>query len=191
MKHTLLFASIALSACTTSVPPSGPAIFPDTELYTGNDPAGDRFAVTIAVTGGSGMTWASSDDAVATVTGTDSLGTVVAKQPGSATITVTGSGQTMSVPLTVTAYSADDMASGASAYQQSACGGCHGAGGPDITPSGIGKHSDAQVLAAVTAGMNPEGGAVSIGASAHSFATGPGIVAYLRSLSPGTPKADD
>ena len=67
-------------------------------------------------------------------------------------------------------------------------------GDNDISPSGIGKHTDAELLTAVTAGTNPEGGAIEV---AHSFAVAPssassrGICAYMRSLPPGTPVNDD
>ncbi len=71
--------------------------------------------------------------------------------------------------------------------------GCHDASGPDVTPSGIGKHTDAQLQATVLSGQNPEGGEVAIGAARHSFAMAPmpGIIAYMRSLPPGVPHADE
>ena len=89
------------------------------------------------------------------------------------------------------------LTAGSTAFTQTytcAKSGCHDSAGPDISPSDIGKHTDTQIQAAVTMGANPEGGDISIGAAAHSFAlTGDevlGICAYLRALPPGTPVPD-
>jgi len=95
---------------------------------------------------------------VATVSGTDALGTVVAHKAGSTTITALASGATRMIPLTVAAYSASDLAAGATAYTTTyscAKSGCHDASGPDVSPSGIAKHTDAQLVAVITAGENP------------------------------------
>lgn len=143
----------------------------------------------------SGMSWSSVDPSIATVSGTDELGTVVAVKAGSTTITAKAGGTVMPIPLTVISYTAAQLSAGQSAYQSSNCGSCHNATGPDISPSDIGKHTDQQIMDAVVSGKNPEGGDVSIGAAAHSFAlTGDakvGIAAYLRSLTPGTPVPDN
>jgi mono/diheme cytochrome c family protein len=149
--------------------------------------------------GGTGVTWASTDTTIATVSGTDALGTVTALKAGSTTITATAGGTTLSVPLTVNSYSTSDRMAGATAFTTFSCASaaCHGAGGPDISPSDIGKHTDAQILASVTMGANPEGGPISIGAAAHTFAItagspeARGISAYLRTLPPGTPVQDN
>jgi hypothetical protein len=167
---------------------------------SGADPVagGASYKLTIAASGSTGVTWKSSDTTIATVAGTDILGTVVALKAGTAIITATG-GNSVSVPLTVMNYAAADLSAGRTAFETTytcAKSGCHDAMGPDVTPSGVGKHTDAQLQAVVTSGMNPEGGVVSIGAAAHSFAivsgtpAYAGIVAYMRSLPPGTPKQD-
>ncbi len=199
----LLFIAACAVGCSSSTPPAaGLTVFPSTTLYSGSDPAGGgaSYKVTIAASGASGVAWTSSDLAVATVSGTDALGTVVAVKAGSATISATAGGATKSIPLTVAAYPAADLAAGATSFKTTyscAKAGCHDAGGPDVSPSGIGKHTDAQLLAVITMGANPEGGSVSIGAPNHSFAIpansaeSRGICAYLRSLPPATPVADE
>ncbi|MDB4956922.1 MAG: hypothetical protein JWO36_4491 [Myxococcales bacterium] len=196
----IAIALLGLFGCTTG---SGESltIYPLTTLFSGADPAGGgaTYKVTIGAKGASGLTWTSTDPTVATVTGTDSLGTVVSLKEGAATITATSAaGSHQSLPLLVMSYAASDLAAGQAAYDMYSCAksGCHDLGGPDITPSGIGKHTDPQLLATVTTGFNPEGGEVSIGAAMHSFpiAAGTpeyvGIVAYMRSLPPGIPKPD-
>ncbi|MEO7732142.1 MAG: Ig-like domain-containing protein [Kofleriaceae bacterium] len=204
MPLLVLVAACAVGCGSSATPPGSDefTVFPSTTLYSGIDPAGGgaSYKVTIAASHATGVTWASLDPTVATVSGTDALGTVVALKAGSTTITALASGATEMIPLTVAAYSASDLAAGATAYTTTyscAKSGCHDASGPDVSPSGIAKHTDAQLVAVITAGENPEGGAVSIGAANHSFAipansaASRGICAYLRSLPPGTPVPDE
>jgi hypothetical protein len=178
--------------------PATPKVFPATQLYSGvNSGGGAQDRVAIAAQDATGIAWSSMDQTIASVTGTDQLASVVANQTGSTMIAATVAGMTFSIPITVNAYDAADLAAGQNAFEHTyMCGGCHsgpGGDGPDITPSGIGKHSDAQILTVVTTGITPEGAPVKIGAASHSFAVSPGsaesrgIPAYLRSLTPGTP----
>jgi hypothetical protein len=192
----MLFATMLAAGCAAS-PTSGgmPSVYPDEQLYASVYEGGHAPGkVTISAMNASSMAWSIADTSIATVTGTDELGTVTAEKAGTTTITAKAGGVTMPIPLTVISYTSAQLAAGTTAYQTFNCGSCHSASGPDITPSDIGKHTDQQILAATVSGANPEGGAVSIGAAAHSFAvTGDamvGISAYLRSLTPGTPVPD-
>lgn len=192
MRASLLL--LMLSACIDSSAPTGSAdsitLFPTT-VYTGADESATRYAVPIAASGASGMSWLSSDPALAGVTGTDRSATVTALKEGAITITAKAGSESASAMVIVTHYSAAQRMAGAQSYTKLACAGCH-ASASDITPSGVGKHTDAQLLAAVTQGANPEGGDISIGKANHSFAADPGIVAYLRSLAPeGIPHDDN
>ena len=197
MRAVLVFW--VLAGCTKSSSESL-TLYPTTTLFSGADPAGGGMPdqVTIAASHASHVTWGSTDISVATVTGTATLGTVSVLKEGNATITATTSSSHASLPLLVTAYAASDLAAGTTAFATYDCAksGCHDATGSDISPSGIAKHTDPQLAAAITTGYNSEGGEVSIGAAAHSFpiAAGTpeyvGIVAYLRALPPGTPVPD-
>jgi hypothetical protein len=166
-------------------------LFPTT-VYTGVEAGGPTYAVPIAASGATGMSWSSSDVGVVTVTGNDTEALVDGAKDGMATVTAKAGTQSASAMIVVTSYTAAQRMAGAQSFTKYNCGGCHASVGADISPSGIGKHSDAQVLAAATQGANPEGGDISIGKAAHSFAADPGIVAYVRSLAPaGVPHADD
>jgi hypothetical protein len=186
-----------LSGCVSSVEPSDALdVFPDTTLYSGveSGAGAKQYQVTISATAGASVTWQSMDPSIASVTGTNTLGTVSALKVGSTTIVATSGGKSVQIPLTIESYSASDRMSAASMYTTTcAASGCHDATGPDVSPSGIGKHSDQQLHDVVISGMNPEGGPVSIGAAAHSFGTAPmpGMIEYMRSLPPGVPHRDD
>jgi hypothetical protein len=196
----ILLVSLVLSGCggdmtmgTNAANTAGaPVLFP-TAVYTGFDETG-HYSVPVAASGATGLTWSSSDPSVASVSGTDASATITGLKAGSATITASAAGATATVTVTVATYVAADKTAGQAAYGSHGCSnkGCHDASGPDITPSGIGKHTDAQLIAAATMGANPEGGDISIGAAAHSFKSVPnGIAAYLRSLpSMGIPNQD-
>lgn len=202
-RYAVMFLALFGGACATNDSSGGGgegfSVFPSTTLYSGVESGGGAtYKVTIAAMNGKGVVWASADPSIATVSGTDALGTVTSLKAGSTMITATAGGTTLSIPLVVASYrSSDRMA--ASAMWSGTCskGGCHDASGPDVSPSGIAKHTDAQLDTVVTTGMNPEGGAVAIGAAAHSFVIASdspafaGIVATMRSLPPGTPKQDD
>jgi hypothetical protein len=166
-------------------------LFPTT-VYTGVEAGGSTYAVPIAASGATGMSWVSSDSSVASVSGSDTEGTVDGVKAGMAQVTASAGMQSAAAMVVVASYTATQRMAGAQSYMKFNCVGCHGNGGPDITPSGIGKHTDAQILAAATQGANPEGGDISIGKAAHSFAADPGIVAYVRSLAPaGVPHPDN
>jgi len=202
-RYVVVFVALLVGACASSDTGGGGeafSVFPNTTLYSGVESGAGAatYKVTIAASNGSGVVWASADPSIATVTGTDALGTVTALKAGSTTITATAGGTKLSIPLVVATYSTSDRMA-ASGMWSGTCskGGCHDASGPDVSPSGIGKHTDMQLDTVVTMGQNPEGGDVSIGKAAHSFAIASGtpafagIVATMRSLPPGTPKQDD
>ena len=170
-----------------------PDVFP-TVAYAGVEDTGATYAVPIAVSNATGVKWSSDDSAHATASGGDASGTIKAVAAGSANVKVSAGGTTVTIPVTVTAYKAADRALGAAAYASKGCAGCHeAAGGPDITPSGIGKHSDEEVIGAFNDGQNPEGGPIS--QPNHRFGVDSsakvGLVAHLRSLpAKETPKPD-
>src|SRR5207248_2688600 len=135
-----------------------PVLFP-LAVYTGVDEGGG-YTTGVSASGGTGIVWSSGDDSIASVAGTDALGTITAKKAGSTTVVATA-GTAASVTVKVTQYVAADKIAGMALYMTKGCGAaaCHGAGGPsDISPSGVGKHSDAEILSAVNLAMNPEGG---------------------------------
>ena len=202
-RYAVVFIASLVGACASDPGGGGGgdafSVFPDTTLYSGVESGAGAvtYKVTIAASNGKGVVWASADPSIATVTGTDALGTVTALKAGSTTITATAGGMKLSIPLVVATYAVSDrMAANGMWTGTCSKGGCHDPGGPDVTPSGIGKHPDMQLDAVVTMGQNPEGGDVSIGRAAHSFAIASGtpafagIVAQMRSLPPGTPVKD-
>jgi mono/diheme cytochrome c family protein len=177
--------------------PGALSVFPDT-AYTGVDDGGGKYVVPVAVSNGAKVTWSSSDATIATVSGDDASATVSPVKAGTVTITAKAGTQSATMTVTVQTYVASARAAGQTAFATYKCASCHGAAGtPDITPSGICKHTDAQIEAAVTQGTNPEGGDIKIGKAAHSFAIAPsdaafaGIAAFLRSQTPeGIPTPD-
>jgi hypothetical protein len=186
-------ALLLVTACGGDSPSAGgtAVLFPE-HVNTGFD-QNRGYAVPVAASGATGITWTSSDPGVATVTGTDALATITGVAAGTVTITAKATG-TASVTVDVKAYVAGDAATGKTSFDTLGCAaaGCHTPSGPDITPSGLGKHTDAEILAAITQGQNPEGGELSTGAANHSFAAEATIVTYLRSLAPaGTPIDDE
>jgi hypothetical protein len=199
MKMSPIMCTFVLAAgCASPASSSGPSIFPDTQIYGAVYAGGaSPGKITISAMNATGLTWTSQDPSVATVSGSATLGTVTSLKAGSTMIVASAGGQTMPLPITINSYTAAQLTAGQAAFQAQSCASsaCHSASGPDISPSDIGKHTDAQILAAVTQGKNPEGGDISIGAANHSFAlTGDattGISAYLRSLPPGTPTPDN
>lgn len=198
MRH-LLFTMLVAAGCAASPPDStggGPTVFPSEQIfaavYTGGGATGK---VTISAMDATGMSWSSADGSVASVAGNDTLATVTGLKAGSTTITATAGGQTISIPLQVISYTAAQLAAGQSAFTSNNCASCHTGSELDVSPSDIGKHTDAQILAAAAHGQNPEGGDISIGAAMHSFPLSGdaqiGIAAYLRSLTPGVPVDDN
>lgn len=176
--------------------PATLSVFPAT-VFSGVDDGGGKYVVPVAVSNGTKVTWQSSDASIATVSGDDTSAMITPLKAGTATITATAGGASATVALTVQTYAAAARTAGQAAFETFKCASCHGAAGPDITSSGICKHTDAQLEAAVTQGANPEGGDVKIGKAAHSFPIAPtdpayvGIAAFLRSQTPaGIPKPD-
>ena len=173
------------------------SLFPES-AYAGVDDGGGKYVVPVAVRNGSKVTWKSSDASIATVSGDDASAIIAPVKAGTATITASAGTQSATMTVTVQTYAASARAAGQTAFGTYKCASCHGAADtPDITPSGICKHTDAQIQAAVTQGTNPEGGDIKIGKAAHSFAIAPtdaafaGIAAFLRSQTPqGIPKPD-
>ena len=182
--------------CTTTVgddtSSSGLTVYP-TKGFTGVEDTGARYTLPVSASGTSGMTWSAAEDSICTAMGSDSLGKVAGVMPGGCTVSVTAGTESQIVTVTVASYKAADRSAGAAAYTSLSCSGCHDiASGPDISPSGIGKHSDDEIFKVVMTGLNPEGGCVSIGCQGHSFAAPDGIVAYLRSLpSKGVPVEEE
>ncbi len=125
------------------------------------------------------MTWTSSNVSVATACGNATNGKVVAVKPGSSTITVKAGSKAATVAVTVATYGSAAVLAGKTEYATAKCDDCHRASGTDITPSDLGKHTDAQILGAVLDGMNPEGRAIK---GTHMFTATKAIVAYLRDL---------
>jgi hypothetical protein len=174
--------------CGSAENPTSLQIYPTTTLYTGVEDTGAKYTVNIAVSGATGVIWSSADNTVATVTGNDSSGTVRAVKEGTTMITATAGQLKQNVLVTIDTYKVSDRMAGQTAWNMFTCAksGCHDQAGPDVSPSGIAKHDDDELIAAFTMGKNPEGGDLSIGAAAHSFAVmnTTGLVAYLRSLQP-------
>jgi hypothetical protein len=165
-------------------------VFPSTTLHTGVDEAGG-YTVNIAVVSGSGLAWTSSDPATATVTGDDKVATITALKAGSATITATAGSSKVDVPVEISTYTVAQKMAGAMEYK-STCAGCHdGSGGPDITPSDLGKHTDAEATGAFAEGKNPEGGTIDSPNHIFTVTDKVGMVAYLRSLPPRQPPVAD
>src|SRR5262249_14816937 len=133
------------------------SIFPS-QVYTAVEDTGARYSVPVAATGAGAANWSTSDSSVAAVSGTDVLGQIVAAGPGATSVEVVGGARSATAGVTVVRYQTSDRMAGEQKYAAFMCAGCHGSGTPDITPSGIGKHTDEQIQAAITQGLNPEGG---------------------------------
>ncbi len=190
----LIWSSGCGSSSTSPAPSGAPVLYPPS-VYTGFDESGG-YAVVVAASQATGIVWTSSDNSIATVAGTDSLGTITGKKAGSTSVMATAGTMATSVMVMVAQYTAADKAAGMSVFMTKGCGAsaCHGPGGvSDVSPSGIGKHTDAQIIGAANMGLNPEGGMVS--SPNHMFMLNADeqreIVTYLRSrASQGTPKPD-
>lgn len=180
------------SSSNPSPPPASGTVgvFP-TKVFVGVDESGPLSPAPVSVTGASGTTtWSSSDAAVA-VTGNAISASISAVKIGAATVTVKAGDGSANVSVTVQKYAASAVTSGKAEFTSAGCAGCHDGDGPDVTPSGIGKHSDDEILGAFQEGKNPEGGDVD--SPNHEFAVSAAVVAYLRSLPARTPtpKQDD
>jgi hypothetical protein len=199
LRHLPLALMLAITGCSGSMPgaaqPSAPTVFP-TALYLGVEDGGAKYGAPVAVDGAGPMAYSIADAAVASASGDDATLEVGALHPGATDVLAKNAMGQATVHVTVTTYSAAQRLAGQQAWAKFGCAGCHDSG-PDVTPSGIGKHTDAQLEAVVTMGANPEGGDVSIGKSQHSFAIAStdaaflGIAAYMRSVpARGRPIAD-
>jgi hypothetical protein len=193
MKSILAVFAVATTICGCSGGGGDAmALFP-MQVFTAVDDSGGAFTVPIAASGAQSAMWASDAPQIATVTGDDTIGQVRAVSVGDAPIVVAAGGKTVSAMVTVSRYTAAQRAAGQVAFTAHACAGCHDSG-PDISPSGVGKHSEAQLQAAFL-GMNPEGGPIE--GVVHNFVPDSdpaslALVAYLRSLpARGVPHADE
>lgn len=171
-------------------PPDTPPVLFPVKVYTGFDETAG-YTVPIAASEATGITWESSDPAIATVTGNDTLATVTGVAAGTVTITATAGDAYETAEVIVTAYTSATKEAGQALFTDNGCGvaGCHdSAGEDDVTPSGLGKHTDDEIMTAITAGTNPEGGEI----PNHIFAdVGTDILAYMRSLPPKGPPIQD
>ena len=183
----VLVCGSAAAACSSSSPASTPTtgdaaitVFP-TKVFVGVDETGKALgSAPVSLTGGGATaTWTSASTTVATATGNTTNGKIVGVKAGTSTVTVKSGTKTATIDVTVEVYAAADATAGKTEYTTGKCDDCHGAAGTDITPSDLGKHSDDQILAAVTQGMNPEGGMIE---GMHSFTATKAIIAYLRAL---------
>ncbi len=181
-------------AASSETPPAASGavtVFP-TKVFVGVDEDGAMAPAPVTLSGGSGASWVSSNTAVASVSAMASGAKISAVKTGSSTVTAKVGSASADVAVTVLTYTKAAKAAGQAEYMKAGCDGCHGsADGPDITPSGVGKHTDEQILGAALQAQNPEGGAVD--SPNHKFDVTTAIVAYLRSLpaKTDTPKQDN
>src|SRR5262245_46849041 len=121
-----LFVGVCvLAGCGKDEGEEGFSVFP-LKIYTGFDEGGS-YSAPIAAMGATGVQWTSSNDAVAAVTGNDSLGTITGKAAGTAKVTVTAAGESMTVDITVEQFVSADKTAGQTVYGDFDCGLCHGA----------------------------------------------------------------
>jgi hypothetical protein len=177
---------------SAALPASSLSVFSQ-EVFTGFDENGS-YSVPVALDGSEGkVTWTSSSG-TAGVSATADGAMIVGSKSGSAVVTVKDGAGSATVKVNVVSYTAAQRSTGEAELKKVGCNGCHDSGA-DITPSGIGKHTRDQIVAAFTMGMNPEGGKIDEGNTPHSFNVDDpdALVAYLRSTAPRTnqPKADD
>lgn len=93
----------------------------------------------------------------------DGLVVLEATAVGETTILVSAPGKvSFELPIVVTEYPAGSSQAATELYYTTfECARCHdGEGQPDITSSGLAEHTDAEVLASIVDGVNPEGGDV-------------------------------
>jgi mono/diheme cytochrome c family protein len=134
--------------------------------------------------------------------------TLKALKAGSTMVHAAAGGQTVSAPLTIAMYTAEENATGKARYTTAPdkdnppCQECHGAGkGPDHTPSEVDADPDEDITNTFLTGKDPEGRPVGeefkamLKGKTHMWkvtkAEETGLVAYLRSLTPtGYPEYD-
>ena len=183
------------------------------QLYTAHD--GTRtFKVPVMVPSIFGVKWSVSSPSVAEIEAYEddpmALGSeamVIAKSPGTVTITASAGGLTGQASLVITGATTALWELGRARYQEgrkirndipdatAACSNCHGMGGVDVehTPAQIGGYSDEQVVGIFTMGVKPPGVQNRIvpfeqWSPVHRWQMTDeekqGILVYLRSLEP-------
>ena len=191
-------------------------VFP-TRVFSGFDGA-NTYKVPVVVNDPSGrVTWSISDPSIATLTpsGTnDGTLMITTKRAGEARIKATVGGVSAEVPLRVYAYTQQQYAAGKQRYENSAdadnpaCSTCHG-GGPNHSPSEIGRDPDDDIVTMIVTGIDPESNpsepariadrtefAGILRGKTHEWKVTEtekkGLVAYIRALPPiGRPALDD
>jgi hypothetical protein len=179
MRSMLLACVLSTAACAGGGA-TAPKLFP-TAVYLGVEDSGAHYSAPIAVDGASPMGYFVADTSIARASGGDQMLEVGALKVGTTSVTVRNDFGEASASVSVATYSATARAAGAQAWSQFNCASCHDFG-PDVTPSGIARRTDQQIAAAVMSGAGPDGGSLATGATPHMYATGDGIVAFLRSL---------
>lgn len=121
---------------------------------------------------------------------------VTTLRAGTSNIDVTLDGKKLTLPVTIAAYTAQQLNDGRARYTAAvagatpspSCQSCHGVqGGANHSPTFLAQFADASILATIETGKNPEDGFMTKIAHNMTFATPAqraGIVAYLRSLPP-------
>jgi hypothetical protein len=179
----------------TGTSTSAVTVFPTT-VYTGSDGTGTGFQVPVVVVDGKVASWTCNDPTMMRADGVVDHASMLPLTDGTSTVTAVGEdGSTALVTVVTFLYTQEQLEAGKGVYTN-ICSNCHAAGGdgPDITPSGVGKHTQDQILGAALMGMNPEGGPLN--QPNHMFQMTDlekhGIVGYLRSLPPrGLPDPND
>ena len=181
VRHLLVTSVLAFAACGGSGA-TAPKLHPDT-IYLGVEDSGVKFSAPIAVDGASPMAYSVADGSIAHASGGDQMVEVGALRVGSTTVTVRNDFGQATASVSVAIYAATARAAGEQAWATYNCASCHDFGA-DVTPSGIARFSDPQIIAAVQSGTGPSGGALATGGSPHSFtlSSPDGMVAFLRSL---------
>jgi hypothetical protein len=177
-----------------------PTILPDA-TYSGFDDM-HQYRVPIAVYGTTKPTLTASDPSMVSIqptTLTNPMGDkgvwfmVTTLKAGTVTLTATTpDGQTVSSTMTITDYSLDRYAAGATRYSASMttdppCVNCHGgANGIDHSPSRMASATDAEVIGVIRTGILVEGSPIT--QVKHQWKVtdteAAGLVAYLRALAP-------
>src|SRR5262245_39231311 len=104
LKNAIALASLCcLAACGGgSEPAESFAVFP-LKIYTGFDESGG-YSAPVAAMGGAGVTWACTQDTIASVAGDDSLATVSGRSAGTAKINATAGAEVLTIDIFVTRY---------------------------------------------------------------------------------------
>ncbi|HEX2660341.1 MAG TPA: Ig-like domain-containing protein [Polyangia bacterium] len=187
------------------------SIFPP-NIYTGYDGTNVFKAPIIAHAAPGAVTWTVADPSLVTLTpSSDGAELMIeAKKAGETTVTAMSGGKTVTAPLKIYAYTADQHTAGVKRYTTAVddknppCTACHGAGkGPDHTPTELDADPDDEVINTFLTGKDPEGRVV--GEDFPELLKDKGfthmwkvtedektaLVSYMRSLAPsGFPEYD-